>query len=67
MNNRYKTLSDKSLEKVGGGMINPFSISINDTEKIEKYWGSVEKYKESLSRNSGFIGFNEKGFPTYKN
>ena len=66
MNNRYKTLSDKSLEKVGGGVFNHFSISINDTEKIEKYWGSVEHYKEMIENSPRFHGYDEKGMPIWK-
>ena len=47
-------------------MINPFSISINDTEKIKKYWGSLEKYKESIEKKPYFDGYDKDGFPIYK-
>jgi hypothetical protein len=79
MNNNDKALSDKSLEKVGGGknlskhentafanMINIYGIPINCTGAIENYWGSVEHYKEVIENKPNFLGYDKKGIPIWK-
>ena len=66
---KHNVLPDKVLftpKNIICNMINPFSISINDTEKIEKYWGSLEEYKESIEKSPYFDGYDKDGFPIYK-